>query len=584
MKKHYKPNSSNRHSSNHQFEGSNPQMKGSYYTYNPEQPAVDQYQETTDKLIDIVCSTFKEPQLLKACIKSLNKQTLTEPQLQFNGDDVGTEPTKQDELKFNIQFKEWQYRVTALDESLNKTFTIIHGQCNRAMKAKIEEDPNWEIIDSNCDPLGLLTIIKSIAHNNESQRNPTVSLIQAEKRLLNMTQGDGQTNDSYRLKFENQASVIENMGGQLYRNSTLDIASNEVYKKDYDKLTDDEKNKIKEAATELWKASLFIINSNQSKFDQLKKELHNNYISGDIKSYPSTFNNAYNRLNQHKTFGHSTPGDSQGSAFTQNKLSHKKDKSSHNGSDSDSDNGEIRQAPKRFENWTCAVCGEQGHPPSPNYCRMVRAIKTDQTVRSKLKASIENDSDPNDSDQSNSKSRKKKTAPKGRNDKETSKDKQSARKTKQKADLIKEVTSEVLTNIGQRNEQSSESSQSDDSAETNDDMYLQFQMCQFEDVDDDVSTSSKTSNQPDSDPTDQLLMNSRSAQNHRSAFDHTSDTWSLVSKKPKRRKHESKTAIHHGDTIIMKNNLSGIERIFTSDKRFKNNLNHFSPLNDNQDD
>ena len=123
-------------------------MKGSYYTYNPEQPAVDQYQETTDKLIDMVCSTFKEPQLLKAYIKNLTKQTVMEPQLQLNGfttaertATVGVPvraavptPTKQDELKCNIQFKEWQHRVAALDQSLNKTFTIIHGQCNRADK------------------------------------------------------------------------------------------------------------------------------------------------------------------------------------------------------------------------------------------------------------------------------------------------------------------------------------------------------------------------------------------------------------------------------------------------------------------
>jgi len=77
--------SRNKHKSDHRpFEGSNPQMKGSYYIYNPEQPAVDQYQETTDKLIDVVCSSFKEPQLLKASIKKLTKQTITEPQLQLS--------------------------------------------------------------------------------------------------------------------------------------------------------------------------------------------------------------------------------------------------------------------------------------------------------------------------------------------------------------------------------------------------------------------------------------------------------------------------------------------------------------------
>ena len=116
------------------------------------------------------------------------------------------------------------------------------------MKAKIEEDPDWNTIDNSCDPIGLLKIIKAIAHNNESQKNPTVSLILAEQRLMSMIQADGQPNDSYRLQFENQANVIQNMGGQLYRNSTLDISSNSLFNKKYHQLKDaNEQAKAQEA-------------------------------------------------------------------------------------------------------------------------------------------------------------------------------------------------------------------------------------------------------------------------------------------------------------------------------------------------
>jgi hypothetical protein len=293
MSNHYSKGSS-RHKQfrpSNTFEGSNNEMKGSYYTYHPEQQAVDQYQETTEKLIEVVCSSFKESQLLKACIKDLKKHTLAEPNLQNSGSETtNPQPTKQDELKYSMQYKDYQNKENSLNESLNKTFAIIHGQCNRAMKAKIEDDANWETIDKNCDPIGLLKIIKAIAHNNESQRNPTVSLIFAEQRLMNMTQADGQSNDSYRLKFENQANVIENMGGQLYRDSTLNIVSKQKYNKDYNQLKLTEQTLCQEAATDLWKATLLITNSNPNKFDQLKKELHNNTQHTD--SYPITFNNA----------------------------------------------------------------------------------------------------------------------------------------------------------------------------------------------------------------------------------------------------------------------------------------------------
>ena len=157
MKNSSKGSNSHRHNkpyNNITFEGSNKEMKGSYYTYNPEQQAVDQYQETTEKLVKVVCSSFKESQLLKACIKDLKKQTPAEPTLQNSGAKAtNPQPTKQDELKYSLQYKDWQYKDNALNESLNKTFTIIHGQCNHAMKAKIEDNANWGTINKNCNPV-----------------------------------------------------------------------------------------------------------------------------------------------------------------------------------------------------------------------------------------------------------------------------------------------------------------------------------------------------------------------------------------------------------------------------------------------
>ena len=66
---------------NQQFQGSNLQMIGSHCAHKPEQPSVDEHQETTDKLVEAACSSFKEPQTLKACIKRLTKNTIEEPLL-----------------------------------------------------------------------------------------------------------------------------------------------------------------------------------------------------------------------------------------------------------------------------------------------------------------------------------------------------------------------------------------------------------------------------------------------------------------------------------------------------------------------
>jgi uncharacterized membrane-anchored protein YhcB (DUF1043 family) len=152
----------------------------------------------------------------------------------------------------------------------------------------------------------------------------------AEKRLMNMVQGDHQSNDAYRLRFENQANVVESMGGQLYRGPTLDIISQKKYNTDYANLTNDaDKATTIEMATEMWKATLFITNSNQNRFDQLKKELHNNYIRGDENSYPSTLNEAYTRLNQHRSFSSVVSGGSATeTSFAQKKSNYDSDRSS----------------------------------------------------------------------------------------------------------------------------------------------------------------------------------------------------------------------------------------------------------------
>ena len=69
-----------------------------------------------------------------------------------------------------------------------------------------------------------------------------------------------------------------------------------------------------------------------------------------------------------------------------------------------------------------------------------------------------------------------------------------------------------------------------------------------------------------------------SAQKYRSAPDQHS--WTLISKKPKHPKHKSTKQIHRGDTVVIQHNLTGTERLFTSDRRIRNT---FSALDDDDD-
>lgn len=130
------------------------------------------------------------------------------------------------------------------------------------------------------------------------------------------------------------------------------------------------------AATDLWKATLLITNSNPTRFDQLKKDLHNRYTSGDENSYPTTFNDAHSHLNRYKTYGTTavTPA-AEGTVFTQ------KQKQSY---EPDLD-APVANPPDGYEEFICPVCGDTGHPPYAKYCMAMRAIGANPSLRDKIK-------------------------------------------------------------------------------------------------------------------------------------------------------------------------------------------------------
>jgi len=266
--------------------------------------------------------------------------------------------------------------------------------------------------------------------------------------------------------------------------------------------------------------------------------------------------------NQHKSYGHITITDSpHGTSFTQ-----KGSNDSTTINDSGRDDDTIREAPKRFADWTCSVCGQTGHPSNPKWCPLVKALSNDKTVQNKLKAAVDTDrnSDSASSDNKSCKQKSKSTKKKGKPYPKTS---------EQRCKEDKELIQQVLATVGCQ-EYSSDSS-SNRTAESNTEYDSHFQMCDtgfqmhqteiLDKLDEDGSVSS--------------VETYRSAQKYRSAL--RQQAWTLVSKKPKRRKHKSTTQIHRGDTIVMKNNLTGTEQIFTSDKRISNYFSHtFSALND----
>jgi hypothetical protein len=236
------------------------------------------------------------------------------------------------------------------------------------MKAAIMECADeWQLANSESDCIGLLKIIKRIAHNTEDQKNPTLSLIEATARLYALVQKDNKKPEDYKKRFDNMMDVIDSMGGCIYQPPILEAVAAKHYNKDVEHLAADKRLETIRLANELAQATLFIKNSNNKKYNQLKIKLSNDHVQGMTNSYPGTMNAAYQMLTQFKAIVTDTAiTPSQGTSFAQTKKQSNQDPNQFN--------------KEKWANHECALCGKKGHPPYPKPCSVAKAFEDNPSI------------------------------------------------------------------------------------------------------------------------------------------------------------------------------------------------------------
>mmetsp|Transcript_25215 Transcript_25215/g.37137 ORF Transcript_25215/g.37137 Transcript_25215/m.37137 type:complete len:161 (-) Transcript_25215:962-1444(-) len=93
-------------------------------------------------------------------------------------------------------------------------YSVVLGQCTKAMKARLEADSQYESFGLEGDVLGLLIMIRTVAYNYEVQRYPFLVLHSALKNYHLHFQCSYVTNDSYWESYTNMREVVEHCGGK----------------------------------------------------------------------------------------------------------------------------------------------------------------------------------------------------------------------------------------------------------------------------------------------------------------------------------------------------------------------------------
>ena len=110
-----------------------------------------------------------------------------------------------------------------LNDNLQKSYSLIFGQCTELLKSKLKSSVNWDAMSSTYDMFTLLEAIKTIIYKFEDQKYLPLSLHNAKTNFYNFRQGT-MTNPDYLDKFMNLTDMEESYESTLHDAAVFRIA------------------------------------------------------------------------------------------------------------------------------------------------------------------------------------------------------------------------------------------------------------------------------------------------------------------------------------------------------------------------
>jgi hypothetical protein len=110
---------------------------------------------------------------------------------------IATELLVSHKLIFKEQIHQYIRREAILQENMQRTYSVVLGQCTELLRAKLKQSSDWWAqVSSAFDVLGLTKLIKSIVFKFDDQKFLLMSWHQAKHNFYSLRQGT-MTNAEY---------------------------------------------------------------------------------------------------------------------------------------------------------------------------------------------------------------------------------------------------------------------------------------------------------------------------------------------------------------------------------------------------
>ena len=179
----------NRQPTTEKFAGKCTELKGHIFDYQPGKNMADACVKTLEELSEYAQrTTEKYPGDIAKTIEDLQEPaiwaaTRPTPVIEATATAAAVYDTL-DLREYDAKIKEVEYRERALAQNKTKLYGIAWGQTSEAMRRKVEAAPNYDQIKADDDLVGLLTAIKTIAFNFETDKYLPLATHSAQRRFL----------------------------------------------------------------------------------------------------------------------------------------------------------------------------------------------------------------------------------------------------------------------------------------------------------------------------------------------------------------------------------------------------------------
>ena len=153
------------------------------------QQQAEAFTKTTEEIANYVGREYTQGYYVRVSIEDMNLYDINTDQ----PEDIADDATKTETEIWKEEIKGFEKTKTTFTSNLRRLYSLIWGQCSKTMRAELESMTGFNNIARRAEPLELLKLIRSVAHNFNSEKHPIESLHITMRSFYTLHQGQDST-------------------------------------------------------------------------------------------------------------------------------------------------------------------------------------------------------------------------------------------------------------------------------------------------------------------------------------------------------------------------------------------------------